>query len=49
MALDAVLVIPDRLAVADQEEPRWSRPGGGWEFRRLRARFFDLDAYTNFL
>jgi hypothetical protein len=49
LALDAVLAIPRRFAVADQEEASRRWPGGDRQFRRLRARYFDIDAYTNFL
>src|SRR4029077_4942894 len=49
LALDAMLAIPRRLAVAKQNQPRWRRPGGERELGRLRARGSDLDIYTNFL
>jgi len=49
LALDAVLVVPGRLPVADenQSKGRWTRRER--EVRRLRSRSSDLDAYTNFL
>jgi hypothetical protein len=49
LALDSVLPVPRGLTVADQDEPGWRWPGGDRQFRRLRARYFDFDAYTNFL
>ena len=53
LALDAVLLVPGRLAVAHQQQAR--RRGsegarlGAAGLGLLRAREFDLDIYTNFL
>src|SRR5437773_10504391 len=44
-----MLAVPRRLSVADEEKARGRRTGGKRELRRLRARWSDLDAYTNFL
>src|SRR5258708_23777885 len=52
LALDAVLAVPGRLAVANQDHPgrrsraRWDGFAG---LGRLRERGSDLDIYTNFL
>src|SRR5881296_2767463 len=44
-----MLAVPRRLPVADEEKARGRRTSGKRELRRLRARWSDLDAYTNFL
>jgi len=49
LALDAMLLVPGRLPVADEDQARGRRTGGKGEFRRLGARGSDTDAYTNFL
>src|SRR5712692_2476358 len=48
LALDAVLAIPGRLAVANQQQSRGRRFRGNRRVWRLRARESDLDIYTNF-
>src|SRR5438105_2022523 len=49
LTLDSVLLVPGRLAVADQKEARGGGTSRYRELRRLWARRSDLDAYTNFL
>src|SRR5689334_5204273 len=46
LALDAVLAVPGRLAVPDEDKARGSWTGRQRELRWLRARGSDLDAYT---
>ena len=49
LTLDAVLLVPRRLAVADEDKARGSGTGGKRELWWLWARGSDTDAYTNFL